>query len=134
MLLTLTLTLVKVGRMTVVAIDSCPAPEASQSARPAKFGRTLKQAAFRSWLRHRRRAIKKLELREMLALYDGDISVSAAYRAAVAEGLLGQRQNHTRYARFWDTINWRLPDSVLSAAWGVMRGNIRHRRVRLGVG
>jgi hypothetical protein len=90
--------------------------------------------AFRMWLRKNRRAVRKLELPEMLARYGGDISVSAAYRAAIAEGLRGKRCNGTRYAPFWATINWRLPDSVLSAIWGVMRGNIRQRRVRLGVG
>lgn len=70
----------------------------------------------------------------IIALYSGDISMSAAYRVAVTEGMKGNRKYRTKYGRFWSTINWRLPDNTLSVIWGVMRGNIRQRRLRLGVG
>lgn len=75
-----------------------------------------------------------MELPALLRRYGGLISTSAAYRAALAEGVRGKRRNNTRYEGFWRTINWVLPDSVLSNVWGVSRGNLRQRRVRLGVG
>lgn len=89
--------------------------------------------AFQQWLAANRREVRKMPIREVLAIYGGHISVSAAYRIAVGLGLRGKRRNASRYDKFWATINWRLPDTTLSAIWGVGRGNIRQRRVRLGV-
>lgn len=89
---------------------------------------------FREWLHANRARVGKMKVHQMVTLWGEPISRSSAYRAAIAEGLRGLRMNRTRYAAFWNLINWRLPDSVLSAIWGVTRGNIRTRRVRLGVG
>jgi hypothetical protein len=44
------------------------------------------------------------------------------------------RFNRTKYFDFWKIINWSLPDTTLSTIWGVDRGNIRARRVRLHSG
>jgi hypothetical protein len=89
---------------------------------------------FRDWLRRHRSTARKHPFSHLLASFDGSISKSSAYRAALMEGLRGQRLNKTRYAEFWATINWDLPDSVLSRVWAVKRGNLRQRRNRLQVG
>jgi hypothetical protein len=89
---------------------------------------------FRDWLRRNRRTVANVALREVLRRYGGDISLQSAYRIAVVEGLRGHRRNASRYAAFWEALNWDLPDSVLSAVWNVTRGNLRQRRLRLGVG
>src|SRR4051812_45638364 len=62
--------------------------------------------AFRRWLRHHRRLAAVMELPALLRRYRGRISVSAAYRAALAEGVRGKRRNNTRYETFWRAINW----------------------------
>lgn len=92
------------------------------------------RSRFRDWLLANRNEVDQLQLTELLRRYRGVISKSSAYRVAVAMRVRGTRQHSTRYAKFWNTINWRLPDSSLSAIWKVTRGNIRQRRVRLGVG
>lgn len=92
------------------------------------------RSQFRVWLRSHRTSAKNLSIRELVLGYGQTISMAGAYRVAVAEGLRGARSNWTRYERFWARINWDLPDSVLSAVWGVDRGNLRQRRDRINVG
>src|SRR5690348_7847765 len=89
---------------------------------------------FRRWLRKHRRVARETPLRALLDRYAPGISPSAAYRAAVAEGVRGLRSYRTRYAGFWNLINWELPDSVLESIWGVARGNLRQRRLRTAKG
>src|SRR5690242_4400915 len=88
---------------------------------------------FRSWLVGQRFA-PDMTLRLLMEKFGRPISVSSAYRIAVTVGLRGRRRNRTRYQGFWDAINWELPDSTLSRIWGVTRGNLRQRRVRLAAG
>lgn len=45
-----------------------------------------------------------------------------------------KRLNSSHYDLFWHTTNWMLPDAVLADIWRVDRGNLRARRVRLGIG
>ncbi len=45
-----------------------------------------------------------------------------------------RRSYQTRYEAFWKTLNWKLPDGVLSDVWQVDRGNVRARRNRLRKG
>jgi hypothetical protein len=85
---------------------------------------------FRQWLRKHRQLARETPLRVLLNRYARDISSSAAYRAAVDEGVRGLRSYRTRYAGFWNLINWELPDGVLESIWGVARGNLRQRRLR----
>ncbi len=89
---------------------------------------------FRGWLRNNHELALALPLPVLVRRYGRDISMSSAYRVALAEGVRGSRRNATRYAAFWKMINWDLPDSVLSTIWGVGRGNLRTRRVRLQLG
>jgi hypothetical protein len=89
---------------------------------------------FQRWLRRNRRIAKTSPLPVLLRQYDFAMSLPSAYRIAVAEGIRGHRFNQTRYAAFWETINWDLPDSVLHAIWGVWRGNLRQRRLRIHAG
>src|SRR5688572_26396631 len=77
---------------------------------------------------------RKLPFRALLRRYGRTISFAAAYRIAVAERVAGVRRNHTQYAHFWQKVNWELPDSVLERVWGVTRGNLRQRRLRMGMG
>ena len=95
---------------------------------------TAQRQRFRRWIRLNRCKAKKLPLPVLLTRYGRAISFPSAYRVAVAEGLRGGRLNRTKYAAFWDTINWHLPDGVLAAIWGVFRGNLRQRRLRIGAG
>lgn len=90
--------------------------------------------SFRHWLRKHRRDALRMPLVELITRYGHDISVATAYRVAISEGLRGLRRNMTRYSEFWDTINWALPDRVLTRIWGVSRQNLRQRRLRTRVG
>jgi hypothetical protein len=89
---------------------------------------------FKDWLLCNRRAARQHPFGELLATYPGNISLSSAYRVALTAGLRGARRNHSKYAAFWEGINWELSDAILAAVWNVSRGNIRQRRLRLGVG
>jgi hypothetical protein len=120
--------------MSLVAPNKTCLYKPAGSSRPKQRGRTVNLHPFRVWLRGKRQHIRKLKLRHILALYEGNISMSAAYRAAVAEGLRGKRHNDTRYETFWALINWELPDTMLQRIWGVWRGNLRHRRLRMNLG
>lgn len=93
-----------------------------------------KRQDFKRWLRKHRRLALSASFPAVVRAHGSGISVAAAYRVAVAVGLRGARRNRTRYARFWTMLNWDLPDGVLSAIWGVAYGNLRQRRVRMGVG
>lgn len=93
-----------------------------------------RHASFRAWLTGHRLLACNFPISALAQLAGVSISASAAYRLAVAEGLRGERFNRTRYAQFWSTVNWQLPDTDLSRIWGVSRQNLRARRARLGVG
>jgi hypothetical protein len=90
--------------------------------------------AFRKWLRKHRRLARTLTLSAPIHEFGEPISTPAAYRAALAEGLRGRRRYATRFTRFWQSINWSLPDTVLERVWGVARQNLRQRRRRQHVG
>ena len=89
---------------------------------------------FRQWLCHNRRRARKTPLPKLMTDFQGRISQSSAYRAAMKEGVRGQRHNYSRYGEFWRLIDWALPDLSLEQIWGVSRQNVRHRRVRIGAG
>jgi hypothetical protein len=94
---------------------------------------TTERERFQRWLLKHRRYVKETGLRTVLKQFEGSITWSSAYRLALTHGLRGGRRNRSRYDRFWNTVNWELPDNVLSIIWGVGRGNMRQRRLRLGV-
>jgi hypothetical protein len=105
-----------------------------QNGRPASAANADRtRAQFRKWLRDHRRQAADMSLSRLVRCFNSPISLSAAYRVALAAGLRGKRRNRTRYEQFWSLIDWSLPDSVLSDVWGVKRGNLRQRRVRLGI-
>jgi hypothetical protein len=89
--------------------------------------------SFRSWLRTYQASTCGLTMAAMLQLFGGKLSRPSAYRIARSEGLKGHRRNRTRYERFWSMLNWKLPDTELARIWRVDRGNLRARRVRLGI-
>jgi hypothetical protein len=90
--------------------------------------------SFAMWLRSHRPRAEVTGLPDLVREFGGNISLSSAYRIAVRMGAKGRRHNRSRYDEFWEIVNWDLPDSVLSELWGVARGNLRQRRVRLGKG
>lgn len=89
---------------------------------------------FQTWLLRHCRQAAVTPMPALLKRYGGGITVSSAYRLALKAGLRGRRRNRTRYTAFWMFVNWELPDSVLERVWKVARGNLRQRRLRLGVG
>ncbi len=95
-----------------------------------EVSRSVARNRFAAWLTSNAKA-RRLGVPAMLKLYGRSISYSAAYRVLVDMGLRGQRNNRSRYERFWQQVNWRLPDIVLSAVWGTWRGNLRSRRLRI---
>jgi hypothetical protein len=96
-------------------------------------GATQRQQ-FRDWLRVHSDLVANIPFPSAVRLYGKAISVSSAYRLAVEEGLRGARRNRTRYEAFWSIIDWRLPDTSLARIWGVARGNLRQRRLRVRAG
>jgi hypothetical protein len=92
------------------------------------------RAQFEKWIGLNRELAAKTPLRILLQQYGPHLSNSAAYRVALRSGLRGNRRNSSRYAEFWATIDWTLPDTILERIWGVARQNLRHRRVRIGAG
>jgi hypothetical protein len=95
---------------------------------------TVVRAAFAAWLVRHRADAGALTIKEMVLRSKVSISQSAAYRTALALGFRGTRFNQTRYATFWVSLNWQLPDGALAEIWGVDRGNLRRRRERLHKG
>jgi hypothetical protein len=89
--------------------------------------------AFARFLRSRRPG-SSVPLQQLIRESGLAISTAAAYRVAVRMGLRGLRRSRTRYAAFWDTINWMLPDGNLAEIWGTSRGNLRSRRALIGAG
>ncbi len=94
---------------------------------------TSDREQFEWWLKRHRRLAAVTSIPQIVRLYGGAISRSAAYRVAMKQRVRGKRLNQTRYAPFWGIIDWRLPDTVLESIWGVRRGNVRQRRLRLQV-
>jgi hypothetical protein len=92
------------------------------------------RAAFAAWLVRHRADASALTIKEMVSRSKVSISQSAAYRTALALGFRGARFNQTRYATFWLSLNWQLPDGALAEIWGIDRGNLRRRRERLHKG
>jgi hypothetical protein len=88
---------------------------------------------FRLWLQTHP-AQRKGTLRKLIDRSGLGVSLSAAYRAARDLGLRGKRRNRSRYDEFWRSLDWRLPDSSLASIWNVARGNIRNRRMLMGIG
>jgi hypothetical protein len=78
--------------------------------------------------------VRGLTIPELMSRSEVPISRAAAYRCALAIGVAGRRFNRTRYAAFWDGLNWALPDLLLCRIWRIDRGNLRRRRERLGKG
>lgn len=92
-----------------------------------------RREAFRRWIKRHRKLVWQRPFLDLLRLYEGEISLSSAYRVAIHENLRGKRRNKSRYSEFWSAVDWRLPDAALSKIWAVSRTTLRQRRVRLGV-
>jgi hypothetical protein len=46
--------------------------------------------------------------------------------------VIGKRRSYRNlYERFWQKLNWQLPDSILSSIWKMDRGNLHAWRIRL---
>src|SRR4051812_21249754 len=104
------------------------------SSKLCEDSRQSNRSQFQQWLHRHRALVLTTPLPAVLRRFGHNITLSSAYRVAVAEGLRGRRRNDTRYVEFWNTINWALPDNTLHRIWGVTRGNLRQRRLRIGAG
>ncbi|MGE5609923.1 MAG: hypothetical protein ACM359_11765 [Bacillota bacterium] len=114
-------------------VDNATIPSETGSAADDCGYRTPVRARFQAWVRDHYKGAIGRTVPELVQLFGGRLSKSAAYRIARSEGLKGLRSNRTRYARFWALVNWELPDTDLARVWRVDRGNLRARRARLGI-
>jgi hypothetical protein len=87
---------------------------------------------FSEWLRNQHMP-SSIRLNQIIVPYGRPISTSAAYRACRSLGVKGHRTNKSRYDSFWHGLNWSLPNSILAQIWGIDYGNLRARRIRLGI-
>lgn len=88
-------------------------------------------SVFSKWAKANRQFVMQSPIHEVVKEYGRRASRSGAYSACLRLGLRGKRINSTRYAKFWASLNWNLPDTILSKVWRTNRGNLRARRKRL---